>query len=321
MIETSEKLKINVFTGGLDLRSAKGESLSRFAKGLLRCGEDVHLIERCKYNQCDIAVIFGEVKNHKKRASRMRLKSEIIGRHINKGLIVIDTPIITRSYPSGKLFRRVGINGILRDTGDFYNDNMPPERWKKISRQCSVQLKPWNIDGDSILFALQRPFDASLKGVEHIRPHKYKRWILETCKEIYHYSAKPIVIRPHPESRVNIIEKKWIDELYFELKNIPRLHWDKEVYLTDSLSHAYACVTYNSGSSVDAAILGVPVFCGDSGSFAWDVSSKAIENIVEPSYPDRTQWLNNLSYVEWSLDEMQEGQPWMHLKPRLLEYI
>jgi hypothetical protein len=31
--------------------------------------------------------------------------------------------------------------------------------------------------------------------------------------------------------------------------------------------------------------------------------------------PDRTKWLQELSYCEWFVDEIEKGLPWARIKP------
>lgn len=87
------------------------------------------------------------------------------------------------------------------------------------------------------------------------------------------------------------------------------------------MQNCKVCITYNSGAGVDAAVAGVPVITGNAGSFAWDVASHSLDTVDTPYCPDRTQWLNNLAYAEWSLDEIAAGLPWRHLKPRILDIL
>jgi hypothetical protein len=77
-------------------------------------------------------------------------------------------------------------------------------------------------------------------------------------------------------------------------------------------------VAYTSGSSIDSVLNGVPAIAVDPGNFAWDISTNylnEIENIKLASDDDVNQWLNNLSYSQWSPLEMYNGTAWRHLVP------
>ena len=70
---------------------------------------------------------------------------------------------------------------------------------------------------------------------------------------------------------------------------------------------------FRSNSGVEALLEGIPVFAFDDGSMAWSVCNRSLTDIESPSLPDRTQWLNDLSYAQWTLGEMKEGLAWRHL--------
>jgi hypothetical protein len=62
----------------------------------------------------------------------------------------------------------------------------------------------------------------------------------------------------------------------------------------------------------------------DPGSFAWNVSSRypsEIENLKLANINEITQWLRNLAYSQWTIQEMEEGIPWRHLFPIISSVI
>ena len=61
---------------------------------------------------------------------------------------------------------------------------------------------------------------------------------------------------------------------------------------------------------IDAAIHGLPVVCLDSRSVCVPIASESTEN---PKRPEREQWLNNLSYMNWRGDEIASGQAFEYL--------
>ena len=42
--------------------------------------------------------------------------------------------------------------------------------------------------------------------------------------------------------------------------------------------------------------------------------SYSIDEIESPLMPDRSQWLNNLAYCQWSISEIRRGLPWGRLR-------
>lgn len=63
-------------------------------------------------------------------------------------------------------------------------------------------------------------------------------------------------------------------------------------------------IGHRTSALVTAAINGYPVVCFDEGNAVSPVAARDILNLV---YPDRTQWLNNLSYAQWSGAEIKTG--------------
>lgn len=62
---------------------------------------------------------------------------------------------------------------------------------------------------------------------------------------------------------------------------------------------------------VDAAIAGLAVVCVDDQNIVWDVSSHSYEAPLFKG--DRAQWLNNVSYANWSGEEIASGEAWEYL--------
>ena len=67
-------------------------------------------------------------------------------------------------------------------------------------------------------------------------------------------------------------------------------------------------VNWSSNPATHAVINGVPVFVGPD-SLSFDVGCPNLASINAPVMPDRTQWLNDLAYTEWTLDEIEQGLP------------
>ena len=82
------------------------------------------------------------------------------------------------------------------------------------------------------------------------------------------------------------------------------------------VSEAYAVVNCSSNPATQAVMQGVPVFVGPD-SLAYDVGNHDLARINSPSMPDRTQWLNDIAYTEWTLVEIEQGIP----LNRLTSYI
>jgi hypothetical protein len=90
-----------------------------------------------------------------------------------------------------------------------------------------------------------------------------------------------LTIRPHPATK----------------KNQPTL--------IQHMKSKHVIIGNRTSALVTAAIKGYPVVCFDEGNAVSPVAARDILNLV---YPDRTQWLSDLSYAQWSGKEIESGE-------------
>lgn len=254
-----------------------------------------------EYKECDVAVIFGSWKD---RNNPWHVVKNNVVKNA-KNFIVFETPLIGRGKVEDIMqddWYRVGLNGFLANTGKFNNHNKPSDRWEKIQKELGVSLKPWKRSGDYIVLALQIPGDASLQGTD------ISFWARRRLLSIRCQTEMPIILRTPQLKRP------------YDLKSITKGVRDVTVQegtkenLVPTLDDAYCTVTYTSGMGVDSVMNGTPTIAYNPGNFAYDISTRFIDSINSIAYPDREQWINNLSYCQWNISEIQEGLPWEHLK-------
>lgn len=109
----------------------------------------------------------------------------------------------------------------------------------------------------------------------------------------------------------------WTSDTVAEL----RKHTDREIVvkpkngppLRDLLHMAWAVVSHSSVAAVEAAQYGVPVF-GPKTSPAHGVGLEDLSKIESPIRPRRKDWLNTLSYSQFSIPEIRSGKAWAILK-------
>jgi hypothetical protein len=243
------------------------------------------LVRGWDYQPTKVAVIFGVYKS---RVPKSFPRGEIFRRQREKSLdvIVLETGYINRGDGESNHYA-AGFNG-LNGRADFRNECMPDDRAKKLG----VSLKPWK-QGKDIVLCGQVPWDASVEGSDHLL------WLEAAAERIRGYSSRPIKFRPHPKA---LSAFSAIDGT--ELSVRP---------LSEDLKNAHCVVTYNSNSAVEALLEGVPVFAHDKGSMCWELANKSLLSVDVPNKPDRTEWLNNLAYCQWTLSEMSSGATWHHL--------
>ena len=241
------------------------------------------LVRGWYYVPSEIAVVFGVYKS-KIKMSHERGKIIRKQRENKHDVIVLETGYVNRGDGENHHYA-AGWNG-LNGRADFKNQKSPPERWAKMG----VQLRPYSA-GSKILLCGQVPWDASVDHSDHVK------WLKDAAKRLRELTAKPIVFRPHPLA---------------PLPPLPDCEFSKST-LEQDLADAFAVVTYNSNSAVDAAIFGKAVFAFDEGSMVWPIANKQFEIINDPIYPDRKQWAADLAYTQWTPTEMEQGLAWQHL--------
>lgn len=270
--------------------------LEEFSKAI-----GANIIKGEDYKECDVSVIFGSWKN--RNNPWHVVKNKVVKN--SKNFIVFETPIIGRGKVENIMqddWYRVGLNGFLANTGKFNNDNCPQDRWDKIQKELGVSLKPWKRRGDYIVLALQVPGDASLQGTD------ISDWARRRLLSIRCQTEMPIILRT-PQLKRSYDLKSIIRGV----RGVTTQEGTKE-NLIPTLDNAYCTVTYTSGMGVDSVINGTPTIAYNSGNFAYGISTRFIDGINSIAYPDRDQWINNLSYCQWNISEIKEGLPWNHLK-------
>lgn len=214
-------------------------------------------------------------------------KTAVIDCQIERGK---DYLVMERGYFNNRYtFLSLGFNG-LNGRAEFHNQDMPSDRWDKHGTHLA---KPWRQrDGNHILLIGQVEGDASHRHLVDI-----KTWYEKTKLKLEMLQNKPVVFRPHPLS-------------------LPPSRRIKGSTILEALEHAHCVVLFNSNSAVDSVIAGVPVVAFDEGCMAWEVCGQKLEDVLNPPKPDRQQWFNNLAYCQWTLDEVESGEAWEHLKKR-----
>ena len=243
------------------------------------------LVKDWAYQPSKVAVVFGVYKS---RVPKSFPRGEIFRRQRQKNLdvIVLETGYINRGDGEHHHYA-AGFNG-LNGRADFRNQDSPEDRARKLG----VELKPWR-KGEYIILCGQVPWDASVEGSDHLV------WLQAAADRLRSYSERPIKFRPHPKAV----------QAY---KSIPGTEVSL-VPLEEDLKNAHCVVTYNSNSAVEALIDGVPIFAHDMGSMCWQIANKSLISVDVPNRPDRTEWLNDLAYAQWTMQEMRRGEAWRHL--------
>lgn len=196
---------------------------------------------------------------------------------------------------------KVGLNGINKES--FFSTGNNDAR----ANLLGLNLKPWRVQGSHILICGQH--DQSLQWEN--MPNA-SQWFTETITELRKYTDRKIVIRPHPRCPIIAVEHKF--------KNVIKQMPIKQVGTYDDydipFDNAHAVISWTSNPGIRAVINGYPVFTGPA-SLAFPVANHNLADIENPQLFDRQQWLNDIAWTEFTIQEIAQGLPFKHLTERL----
>lgn len=200
---------------------------------------------------------------------------------------------------------KVGLNGINRD-GYFGDDDNSSDRCNDLG----LLLKPWRTEGDHILICGQH--DKSLQWNDMPR---MSNWFLHIYDEIRKHTDRLIVFRPHPRCRLEHIERglRYVERQ--EPRKIDNTYDDFDM----DFDNVWATVSFSSNPGPHSIINGIPAFVSNH-SLAYNVGNDIdfLFDIENPIMPDRTQWLNDYAWTEYTIDEISQGLPLKRLTNKLI---
>jgi hypothetical protein len=233
----------------------------------------------------DAAVIWSQLW-----AGRMK-SNQLIWQHYrqqNKPVIVLEVGSIQRNFTW-----RVMLNG--RHCPLTVGNN------SDRARQFGIVAHPWRTTGDKILIALQR----SDSNLWHDMP-AVGQWLNHQIQLIKQYTNRTIVVRPHPRQPIPLD-----GVLIQNPMQLPGTYDDFD--FIDSLQDVYAVINHNSSCAVQSILGGIPAVTS-SASIAASVSATSIADINCLPRPDRQQWVNDLAWSEWTVEEIAAGVPLQFLQ-------
>jgi len=233
-----------------------------------------------------------------------------------KPRIVVEQAVFRKNIDFDKPetnYYKVGLNHFTYNQGKFFNHNSPSDRWKRIQKEQDIEIKPWRHDryDDSkyILLLLQNPIDTSLNPL-YERGEKYEEWVSKTIKQIRNITGKKIKVRLHPrfQSRFEKFDLSEADMVSNNYDGWNKSNGGNSLY--EDFEKAWACVTFSSNAATEAVCEGIPVINLDNSSFSWPVSYHTLDILTNPVIEcnfDRTQWLYDCAYTQWTLEEINKG--------------
>jgi hypothetical protein len=263
-----------------------------FIKGCRRL--DIEHTVNPRDQNYDVAVIWSVLWQ-----GRMRPNREIWDhcQRTNKKVVVLEVGGFRRNH-----MWRIGIGGINREA-DFANDFDIGDRYKKIG----LELKPWMGNrGNNILICTQNPNSYQWRNMPPMSV-----WLKNTIQDIREFYQNKIIIRPHPRAHNNIPVFKDNVEVV-RPKRIPDTYDDVDI--DTALDDVKFVVNHCTNPGIEAVLNGIPAMTGDT-SLAWPVSM--MNGYMNFSEPDRENWVKRLAYIEWTTEEIEQGEPISRLMRKL----
>ena len=212
---------------------------------------------------------------------------------------------------------RVALYTPMND-GNFLSDNSPSDRWEMLKKKFNVRYEPWRKSNqqDPILFVLQPSDNWSMNELDPIA------WFKSVYEKLRPATDRKFLVRPHP-NHVDAIAKRQHEfpedcELLIGKKHF--IGDEKKFYrfhFQEAITNCHAVVTHNSTASVDSCVRGIPTFVTSDLALCYPVANTNLNDIESPKYPDRTQWLNDLGYKMWSIQEIKDGTVYKRFKTKL----
>lgn len=182
-------------------------------------------------------------------------------------------------------FYRFSING----WSPLLKRGMPPTRFLSLG----LEIKPWRAMGDEIIVAGSTAKACAEHGLG------YQQWEREAIAKLQGM-GKRIVYRPKPSDRL--------------ATPIPGSIMDRRP-ISEALDNCWGWVTHHSNSAVDALLAGIPVHCetGAAAHFSIPLESMADPELLQ----GREQFLYDVAWLQWTLEEMRSGEAWRHIRSML----
>lgn len=229
------------------------------------------------------------------------IRENCLIRSLNKG-------IHKRDFDN--FYIRLSWNSFFADEGLFPYDSTY-DRWNYLQKTFNIKVKDFKSRGDNILICLQEDQDAALNRLQY-NGIAYPDYMVEVIKKIKKISDRKIIVRAHPQNDYvkNYLQRHLVDQSNIEWSK------QKEVKpLEEDLNNAHCVVVYNSTSSVESILEGLPTIVLDSSGAASEVAMHSLEDIENRfKEKDRSSWLKKIAFQNWKGDELKDGYVWKLLK-------
>lgn len=327
-----KKIKVQIFRRTVKDRK-KGDSyklLYDFAQGIKAVGDEVEIVNEnltglTVDNEMEITapigVMFGYGGDKQLHHTKGRRYTLVQNAKKNGSVVITFDGGLCSSFgntagvPNHRY--RVALWTPMRN-GNFFADNSPDDRWKEMQGLFNIGNYDWQKSNPDapILFVLQPKDNWSMNELDPID------WFNDVYKKLRPLTKRKFLVRPHP-NHVSAMEQRKgefppdcdviIGQKHFQgdEKKYYRFHFQ------EAITNVHAVVTHNSTASVDSCIRGVPTFVTSDLAICWPVANTNLEDIENPKYPDRDQWVYDIGYKQWTEKEIRNGTVFKRFKDRL----
>ena len=311
-------------------RGASWELLQHMAEGIRTCGDNPIMVNETKIGEwttnemeptAPIGCMFGYGGTNQMHHTKGR-RRDLVERAKKKGIYIItfDGGILSsfgNTITDPNHHWRVALYSPMNN-GNFLSDNSPPDRWEKMRALWKIKYEPWRkpTPAAPILFVLQPSDNWSMNELDPIT------WFNDVYKKLRPLTERKFIVRPHPNHVVAMEQR--MAEFPSDVKVVIGQKFfvgdEKKYYrfnFQDALNNCHAVVTHNSTASIDSCIRGLPTFVTSNLAICWPVANTDLLKIESPIYPDRTQWVYDLGYKQWTEQEIKNGTVLKRFKEKL----
>lgn len=202
----------------------------------------------------------------------------------------------------------MSIGGFCSNGGDFRAEGMPSDRLEMFQEKHGLKIGWRRLEGDYVLLCAQVPWDAQVDDGNHLD------WLEGARRRIRENWAGQIVFRPHPKAyRRKDPYQSLSDEFTGDTFVSAPLDQEPVTTFEQDLVGAHAVCCFNSNVATLALLAGVPAFT-DADCLADPMAYRDWSQITfQMMLGNRVQWLNDLCYKQWHLEEFRQALPWLHL--------
>jgi hypothetical protein len=290
----------------------KFDILTKFITGVNAAGDEGILHTTNSIVEADVGVIQGWQHQQGKQGSHLQLRQRVIDTQLQQGKYVCtaDSNLFLYANSSNKPWHylRYSFNGVFPNTGIYFDDAPDPKRWQQISRDLNIALEPQKRAGTHIVVCLQRNGGWSMGRIAVVD------WVTKTVNEIKKYTARPIVLRPHPGDKKSL--QTYVPQLVQRFKQDAQVTVSSpNTPLSVDLNNAWAVVNHNSSAIVGPVIQGYHAFITDpERSQCAEIAHTDFSLLETPKEFDRQRWLERISMFHWKFSELEDGSAWRHMR-------